>query len=142
MKNALLLLLAFAFIGLTSCAEDSLESQTEFEALVQRTSVTVNVSHQLWSDEPADAIGCHMSGLSFILFLEDAAVSIFRKEEGGVDDSGFPRTTGLTNRSGSITFADLEPGEYTIVVISSEYGEKSRDIQVYENVESLITFRF
>lgn len=142
MKNALLFLFCLSVVGLTSCAKDDLESQTEFEALVQRTSVTVNVSHQLWSDEPADAIGCHMSGLSFILFLEDAAVSIFKKEDGGVDDSGFQRTTGLTNRSGSITFADLEPGVYTIVVISSEHGEKSRDIQVYENVESLVTFRF
>ena len=142
MKNPLLFFLLVAFIGMTSCAKDSLESQTEFESLVKPTGVTVNVSHQLWSDEPADAIGCNISGLTFILFLEDAAVSIFRTDEGGVDDTGFQRTTGLTNRSGSITFSDLEPGEYTIVVVSDEYGEKSRNVQVYENVQSLITFRF
>jgi hypothetical protein len=140
MKIAILFSLLVSLLGFSSCAKDSNDSQTAFESLMKQSEVTVNVTYQIWNDSPS-TLSCDGSGLGFILFLEDAVVSLSKGDQKGADDSGFQRQAGYTNRSGSITFSDLEPGTYTIIV-GSEFGEESKVIQVYENVQSLINFRF
>ncbi len=140
MKNPLLLFFLLLTLGLTSCAKDSGESQTEFEALVKQSEVIVNVSYQMWSDAPT-SMGCDGSGLTFILFMEDAIVSIIKGSPSDVDDSGFESLTGTTNRSGSISFTDLEPGQYTIIV-KSPNDELIKVVDTHLGVRKLVNFRF
>jgi hypothetical protein len=141
MKNFSLFLSLLLVLGLTSCAKDSLETPSAFEPLVNRSSVTVNVTHQVWSDEAPTQECLWSDGLTYIYFVEGAIVSISRVDQMGIDDSGFTSLTHATNRSGSITFSDLDAGAYTLIV-KTDFAEQSRDIEVYENVRSLVNFRF
>ena len=141
MKNLLLFLSLIFLLGVSSCSEESLDASSEFEALVKKASFTVNVTHQIWSDEAPTQSCLWADGLSYIYFVEDAVVAISKSDQAGIDDSGFNTMTLQTNRSGSIDVSDLEPGDYNIIV-NTGFAEQTKVVRAYENVHSLVNFRF
>ncbi len=139
MKNLFLFSFLF-FVGLASCSKESIDPSTPFESLVKQAEVTINVTHQNWTDSLSN-VSCNGDGLSPVHVVEDAVVTIYQGDPTDGNDSGFNRLTGLTGRSGSVTFSGLEPGEYTIIA-NSIFGEQTKIVQTYANVHSLIKFMF
>jgi hypothetical protein len=141
MKHIPVFLSLILALGLISCSKETMETPSEFAPLTNRSSVTVNVTHQIWSDEAPTQECLWSDGLTYIYFVEGAVVSISRTDQMGIDDAGFANISRTTNRSGSITFSDLATGSYTLIV-KTDFAEQTKVVEVYDNVQSLINFRF
>ena len=138
MKN--LVILAFLFLGITSCSKDSLDPGQEQNYSIAKSEILVTVTDIDYNNNGQCGNGCGSNDQN-IVYVNNATITVYVGDIAEGDQTVDPIAQGRTDSNGKWIVKELEPGQYTVTVQSS-FGNKSRVLFTQLHRRSSIEFSF
>lgn len=129
--------LSLLALAISSCSKDTLTAENQ--PAIAKSEIVITVTRYQYDGICPD--GCYGDSGQPVFFVSNATIAM---KEGIVQDTlDFisPMYEGLTDKSGTLTITNVEPGQYTVKV-ETQFGNKYRTLHTQLHKRAFIDFSF